>query len=147
MNRKRRTEILIKGSIDVSFQLAQEILAAYDVSSVEEANTGVVMVKVRERARGSLFYLGEVLITECKVMINGRLGIGMIKGHEEELAYNLAVIDAAYNAGLPETKKWTGILLQEENRWGEEIKALNEEILKTKVNFETMDVQVNGGEA
>ena len=40
------------------------------------------MVKVRESAQRTLFYLGEVLITECKVMINGFLGIGMVKGHE-----------------------------------------------------------------
>ncbi len=140
MNRKKRTEILIKGSADVAENLAQEIMNIYDVRTVEASNNGMVMVKVRESAQRTLFYLGEVLITECKVMINGYLGIGIVKGHEPELAYNLAIIDAAYNADLPETKAWTALLLIEESRFNQEDVALKNKILKTKVNFDTMNV-------
>ena len=140
MIRKKRTEILIKGSPEVSVKLAQEILTVYDVKTIEEPNNSLVMVKVRESAKRSLFYLGEVLITECKVMINGILGIGMIKGHEPVLAYNLAIIDAAYNAYLPEIKEWTNLLLLEEVNINEECEALKNKVLKTKVNFDTMDV-------
>lgn len=147
MDRKRRTEILIKGSPALASRLAQEILAAYEVLTVEEANSGVVMVKVRESARESLFYLGEVLITECKVMVDGYLGLGMVKGYEEDLAYKLAIIDAAYNAGLAETKQWAELLLQEESRFRREKAVFKNGILKTRVNFETMDEQINGGEA
>jgi alpha-D-ribose 1-methylphosphonate 5-triphosphate synthase subunit PhnG len=147
MNRKKRTEILLKGSITVPWQLAQAILANHEVRMVEAANSGAVMVKVRESAKGSLFYLGEVLITECKVMLDGQLGIGMVKGYDEDLAYYLAVIDAAYNAGLPETPNWTAVLLEEEKRIKRENDTLQREILKTKVNFETMDTQASGGEA
>ena len=77
MIRKKRTEILIKGSAEVSVKLAQDILTVYDIKTIEETNNSLVMVKVRESAKRSLFYLGEVLITECKVMINGSLGIGI----------------------------------------------------------------------
>ena len=140
MNRKKRTEILIRGSADVAGKLAREILNRYDVTTVEEANNGMVMVKIRESAQRSLFYLGEVFITECKVMINGHLGIGMVKGHEPEIAYSLAVIDAACNADLPETKAWEGLLLLEQNRINKAYAAFMQKILKTKVNFDTMDV-------
>lgn len=140
MIRKKRTEILIKGSAEVSENFAQEILTAYDVKTIEEANNGLVMVKVRESAQRSLFYLGEVLITECKVMISGSLGIGMVKGHEPKLAYNLAIIDAAYNANLTETKEWAKVLLLEEVQINQAWEALRNKILKTKVNFDTMDV-------
>jgi alpha-D-ribose 1-methylphosphonate 5-triphosphate synthase subunit PhnG len=140
MIRKKRTEILIKGSSEVSVKFGQAILAAYDVKTIEESNNSLVMVKARESAQRSLFYLGEVLITECKVMINGSLGIGMVKGHEPELAYNLAIIDAAYNADLPETKEWTAVLLLEEVRIKAQDEALENKILKTKVNFDNMDV-------
>lgn len=140
MIRKKRTEILIKGSAEVPVKLAQEILTVYDVKTIEEPNNSLVMVKVRESAKRSLFYLGEVLITECKVMIKGSLGIGMVKGHEPALAYNLAIIDAAYNANLPETKEWTNDLLLEEVQINEACEALKNKVLKTKVNFDTMDV-------
>ncbi|MDR3540553.1 MAG: phosphonate C-P lyase system protein PhnG [Desulfosporosinus sp.] len=140
MLRKKRTEVLIKGSAEVAVRLAQEILKIYPVRIIEEPNNSLVMVKVRESAQRSLFYLGEVFITECKVMIAGHLGIGLVKGPEPELGYNLAIIDAAYNANLPETKDWTNILLLEEVRLQEECEALKNKVLKTKVNFETMDV-------
>ncbi len=140
MIRKKRTEVLIKGSAEVSKKLAQEILKTYKVKSIEEPSNSLVMVKVRESAQQSLFYLGEVFITECKVMINGYLGIGMVKGHELELAYNLAIIDAVYNANLPETKEWAHVLLLEEGRIKAEREGLQNKVLKTKVNFETMDV-------
>ncbi|MDR3599246.1 MAG: phosphonate C-P lyase system protein PhnG [Desulfosporosinus sp.] len=139
MIRKKRTEILIKGAAEVSLKLAQEILAIYDVKTIEASNNSLVMVKVRESAQRSLFYLGEVFITECKVMINGFLGIGMVKGHEPTLAYNLAIIDAAYNANLPETIEWKNILLLEEVHIKQECEALKSRVLKTKVNFATMD--------
>ncbi|SPF37587.1 Phosphonate C-P lyase system protein PhnG (fragment) [Candidatus Desulfosporosinus infrequens] len=98
------------------------------------------MVKVRESAQQSLFYLGEVFITESKVMIDGYLGIGMAQGHEPELVYNLAIIDAAYNANLPETKAWKNVLLLEEDCIKEKYETLKNKVLKTKVNFKTMDV-------
>jgi len=138
--RKKRTEVLIKGWPEVSAKFAQEIRAVYDINTIEEPNNSLVMVKVRESAKRSLFYLGEVFITECKVMIEGALGIGMVKGHEAVLAYNLAIIDAAYNGNLPETKAWINVLLLEEAHINEEWEALKNKVLKTKVNFDTMDV-------
>ena len=144
MIRKTRTEILIKGSSEVSVKLAQEILNVYEVKTLEEPNNSLVMVKVRESAQRSLFYLGEVIITECKVMLEGALGIGMVMGHESELAYNLAIIDAAYNANCPETKKWANVLLFEEVQIKEACEVLKNKVLKTKVNFDTMDVSKEG---
>lgn len=140
MIRKQRTQILIKGSAEVSVNLAQEILTVYDVKTLEEPNNSLVMVKVRESAQRSLFYLGEVLITECKVMIRGALGIGMVMGHEPALARNLAIIDAAYNANLPETLEWTDALLREEVQINEDWEAVKNKVLKTKVSFDNMDV-------
>ncbi|KLU60270.1 phosphonate metabolism protein PhnG [Peptococcaceae bacterium CEB3] len=139
MVRKRRTEILINGSKEIAGRLAEEIAGKYEVAAIEEPGNGLVMVKVRETAKRSLFYLGEVFISECKVMINRCVGVGMVKGHEPELAYHLAVVDAAYNADLAETKAWTEVLLLEEERIGRQREALKSKILKTKVNFETMD--------
>lgn len=140
MNRRKRTEILVKASAEVAENFAEEILKKYNVIVVEESNDGVVMVKLREKAKSSLFYLGEVLITECKVMINGSLGIGIIKGNEPERAYHLAVIDAAYNANLPETEAWENGLKHTEEVIVQANKVFTNKVLKTKVNFETMDV-------
>ena len=98
------------------------------------------MIKMRETAKKSLFYLGEVLVTETKVQINQSFGIGIVVGDEEELSYQLAVIDAAYEANLVETKKWTLLFEEEEKRIQKNRSKQEAAILKTKVNFEMMDV-------
>lgn len=140
MNRKQRTEMLINGSPQLAATLANEIESRYSVALIEEPNHGLVMVKVRETAQKSLFYLGEVLVTECKVRIEGAVGIGIVKGDEPKKAYELAVIDAAYSAGLKETEAWTAHLHSEGEQLAARRQAQHKSVLRTKVDFETMDI-------
>ena len=114
MNRRKRTEILIRGSKELAKNLAKEIKEKYEIKTIDEPNNGLVMIKMRETAKKQLFYLGEVLVTEAKIQINGHLGMGIVAGDEEELAINLAIIDGAYKADLKETSKWEELLLNEE---------------------------------
>ncbi|MEH7272260.1 phosphonate C-P lyase system protein PhnG [Neobacillus vireti] len=141
MKRRRRTEILINGSQKLVEDMADCIKDNYQVKVIQEPESGLVMMKVRETSQKSLFYPGEVLVTECKVQIEGRIGIGIVTGDQPELSYNLAVIDAAYEALLPETIRWMELLLENEEKAIQEQRAADSHsILKTKVNFETMDV-------
>lgn len=139
MERKQRTKILIKGSTEIPQRLAKEIIDQYDVEHIEEPNHGLIMVKMREIAQKSLFYLGEIFVTECKVRIHDVIGIGIVRGDQPKLAYELAVIDAAYNAGLKETKDWKELLLAEEQKIQQKKNQFKSKVLKTKVNFETLD--------
>lgn len=140
MKRRKRTEILIKSCIEVARSLVQDLEEKYQIKTVEEPNYGLVMIKHREGAKRSQFYLGEILVTEAKVQINNSLGLGIVAGYQEERAYLLAVIDAAYKADLPETKLWDDILTKTESYLQEEKQKYEAKILMTKVNFETMDV-------
>lgn len=140
MHRRRRTEILIRGSEKLARDFASEIENRYSIKLIEEPNSGLVMVKMREGAQKSLFYLGEVLVTEAKVRIEDAMGIGIVSGNKPELSYWLAVVDAAYNAGLEETMSWEPLLLEEEVRIDQERHKFASKILTTKVNFDTMDV-------
>ncbi|MDD4321837.1 MAG: phosphonate C-P lyase system protein PhnG, partial [Acidaminococcaceae bacterium] len=79
-------------------------------------------------------------VIEARVEVQGSIGLGVVIGADSKLAYNLAVIDASYNAKLPEVFSWREILLAEEGLIEKEIKSKSASILKTKVNFETMDV-------
>ena len=140
MNRRKRTKILIDGSRNFTKELVSEIARNYDIHVLTTPQQALTMVKLRETAQKSLFYLGEVLVTETKVEINNTFGIGIVVGDEEEFSYQLAVIDAAYEANLVETETWTLLFEDEENRIHEN-RLLNEaSILKTIVNFEMLDV-------
>jgi alpha-D-ribose 1-methylphosphonate 5-triphosphate synthase subunit PhnG len=139
MKRNRRTSILIEGCRELPGRLAKQITERYPVVTVEEPNHGLVMIKARESAQRSLFYLGEVFITECKVQLQQVIGLGIVKGHEPELAYELAVIDAAYQARLPEVEDWQVLLEQEEGNISAQTRSYQQKVLQTKVDFETMN--------
>ena len=139
MNRRKRTEILIRGSKELAKNLAKEIKEKYEIKTIDEPNNGLVMIKMRETAKKQLFYLGEVLVTEAKIQINGHLGMGIVAGDNEELAINLAIIDGAYKANLKETSKWEELLLNEEKNIKEKEYKLSQKILETKVDFTTMN--------
>ena len=59
MNRKERTRILVEGSRKVLSRMACEAEQLYAVAMVREPTEELVMLKVREGAQCSLFYLGE----------------------------------------------------------------------------------------
>lgn len=141
MKRRQRTEILIEGSPQLAERLAGEIRGKYEYSVIQPPERGLAMINMRETAQRSLFYAGEVLVTECKVMLGETIGLGIVRGHRPELAEQLAVIDAAYAAQLPEVAGWTPMLEQEgealhKKRWLEW-----QGVLRTKVSFETMQVE------
>lgn len=140
MNRRRRTEILIQGNGQLAKQFAEAIEHTYECKEISAPQYGMTMIKMRETAKNSLFYIGEALITETKVEINGRIGIGIVIGMEQELSRQLALIDAAYKAELPETVEWQVKLAAEEQEIAQLRAHQQAELFETKVNFETMEI-------
>lgn len=140
MNRRERTRILIESRNNIAEKIADEIRQKYKVNIIQAPENGLTMVKVRETAKKQLFYLGEVIIIEAKCIIDGTIGIGIVANDDEDLVLNLAIIDAAYNKGIEEIERYDKILEEEKidiERYEEEIA---QEILKTKVDFSTMNL-------
>lgn len=97
------------------------------------------MLTARESARRSLFHLGEVLTTGCRVQIGDAVGLGIIAGDDAQAAQDLAVIDAAYRAELAECERWDSALEAEEQRLIAARAADEARLLETRVRFESMD--------
>src|SRR5690606_33385511 len=140
MKRRKRTEILIQGDGCLATKLADSIAEKYECREVTAPEQGMIMVKMRESAKNSLFYMGEVLITEAKVEVSGKIGTGLLVGMDEQRARDLAVIDAAYKAQLPEAAEWESLLLAEEQQIIRAKAQQQAELFETKVSFETMEV-------
>lgn len=142
MVRKERTEILVNSPIAFLKKLANIIESQYELSTIEKPNSGLVMMKMRESAKKHLFYLGEVFVTECKVLLNDVIGLGIIQGSHSKKAHCLAVIDAAYNAHVPETILLDRLLEKASHELKEAKRHQIAHLLKTKVDFETLDEEV-----
>lgn len=141
VDRKRRTKILINGDRALSKNFAEKIKKLADIEVLSEPESCLIMIKNRETAKNSLFYIGEVVAIECRVSVNGYLGIGITLLDDYDLAYDLAVIDGAYKGNLAITVELEKLLLKEERILREKEIKEEEKILKTKVDFSTMDVE------
>lgn len=139
MELQRRTKILIEGDSRLLSEFSEQINENYAIHIEKSVAQSLVMAKARDAKTFQPFYIGEVMITVCTVSINGVFGFGAIMGENPSRAYELAVADAAFRAGLPETEALIPKLLKEENqiekRHQEEL-ALS---LRTKVNFSDME--------
>ncbi|MEQ3363758.1 phosphonate C-P lyase system protein PhnG [Raoultibacter massiliensis] len=141
MNRYERTRVLAGGDPGVAQAIAAEIEQACDVEVLDAPREELVMVKVRESARNSLFYLGEALMCSCRVRIADTMGFGYVLGSKRNAAYNLALIDAAFSSGeaFERMSKWEQRIEKEARRQREKQAKDRALIERTRVDFSTMD--------
>jgi len=139
MTRSRIAQVLIEGDREFLKRLCGQIGERYRVEPVRPPSRTLVMGKARDPVSGKPFYLGEILATECTVAIGPAHGFGILLGEDAEKAYELAVVDAALNARLPETAGWTAEFEREERKLVERWKKDQERVMRTKVQFDTME--------
>ena len=131
LNRYERTRVLAGGDPGVAQAIAAEIEQACDVEVLDAPREELVMVKVRESARNSLFYLGEALMCSCRVRIADTMGFGYVLGSKRNAAYNLALIERM--------SKWEQRIEKEARRQREKQAKDRALIERTRVDFSTMD--------
>ncbi|SHI41466.1 alpha-D-ribose 1-methylphosphonate 5-triphosphate synthase subunit PhnG [Dethiosulfatibacter aminovorans DSM 17477] len=144
LNRKTRTEILANSNERDLDHICEMILEYTDIKMLEEPSGGLVMAKMRETAQNTLFYLGEIYTTECKVMIDGVIGLGIIQGIQPMKAKHMATIDAAYNADIKGLELIDKRIAELGKVWEKKKSIEVSDILRTKVDFITLDEEVKG---
>ncbi len=138
MKKKRLSFIMAHSNLEELKEVAKDIEDKYDIKATKEPEMGLTMVKVRDGVYREDFFLGEVLITECTVHLEGTLGLGIVQGDKPERAYNMAVVDAAFNADIEEKS----MIIERLLKWEEAIEAKRVDdaamVEGSKVKFETM---------
>ena len=136
MEKKRLTKILARADRQDVAALSADILRTYRPVIVKEPGKTLTMIKMREPVRQSLFYIGEVIVCEAAVEIDGVKGVAVAMGDDAEKALNMAIIDAAINKGV-----FNGMdtLFRLEKEQNDRVMRENAMHLKTMVNFESMD--------
>lgn len=144
MRRRERTRILVDGDRALARSMASEVESAFPVEVLDDPREGLVMVKVRESAKRQQFYLGEALMTSCRVKVGDAQGLGMVMGDDRQLAFDLALIDAAFSleSGSIDTAQWGEQLRAERVRIDAEQAREQAIANKTRVDFSTMEVEL-----
>ncbi len=138
MNRREITAILAGASAKEVGEIAEKIKRNHEIQILKQPQKTLVMVKVRESVKKSLFYLGEVLATECMVTVNGTKGASVLAGDDFEKCICAAVIDGYLNDPSQDHQE----ILEEIKTLGlkqiKEREQLNRQLRKSKVNFNVM---------
>jgi alpha-D-ribose 1-methylphosphonate 5-triphosphate synthase subunit PhnG len=139
MEKMRLFTIMAKAGPEILSQMAEEIKRDHEVLVIKEPGKTLAMIKMREPVESSLFYLGEVIVCEAAVEIEGTKGMAVTMGDQTEKVLHMAIIDAAVNKGV-----FTGMdtLLRLERLQSEDAMRENAMHLKTMVNFTSMDQEV-----
>jgi alpha-D-ribose 1-methylphosphonate 5-triphosphate synthase subunit PhnG len=140
MTRKRRTKILVNAPDQLAKGLAEEVRASCETFVLEEPNEGLVMIKMKECAQGAQFYIGEALVTEAKVKIGKHIGLGILRGHNQSKALDMATIDAALAEDPQKWQHWVSRLEEAEKDLEVDSSLAAGRIRSTKVDFSTMEV-------
>lgn len=139
MNRRERSAILAAASSDEVKHIAQAIQERHDIQILKEPQKTLVMVKVRESVKHSLFYLGEVLATESMVVVDGAKGASVIAGDDFEKCIAAAVIDGYFNLHQEEGRDAIEQeILKLKTAQKQAREALNRELRRSQVNFNVM---------
>ncbi|MCL2493460.1 MAG: phosphonate C-P lyase system protein PhnG [Clostridiales bacterium] len=130
------TKILAKADRHTVAALSAEIQKTCDPVILKEPDKTLAMIKMREPVREGLFYLGEVIVCEAAVEIDGVKGFAVLMGDDTEKVLDMAVIDAAVNKGIFSRMDMLFALEKEQH---DQTMRENALYLKTMVNFVSMD--------
>jgi len=106
MDKKTLSAVLAQSPREEVIALANDAAGGRSVILVKPAEKTLVMLKVREPVKQSLFFLGEIIATECLVEVDGKRGACVLMGDDVEKARAMAVIDASHTAEFPQ---WPGV--------------------------------------
>lgn len=136
MKKRRLFKILSKADRGIVLDMADKIKKRTEVVVIKAPEKALAMIKMREPVKESLFYLGEVIVTETTVSVNGVNGTAVAMGDDYDKTLAMAIIDAAYNGNLFADE--TVLLELEKEQIAREEKE-NAMFMKTMVNFKSMD--------
>ncbi len=139
MDKKRLFTILAKADREIVATLSEKIQEQHNVTVIKEPSKTLTMIKMREPVKQSLFYMGEVIVCEAVVELDGAKGMAVTMGDDMIKTLDMAIIDAAINKGVF-TDMDTLLALEKEQQ--EFVMRENAMHLKTMVNFESMDGEV-----
>lgn len=142
MNKKRLFKIMSKATSKEVEKLSEKIKKNRDnnIIMIKEPGKTLAMIKMREPVKNSLFYLGEVIVSEAVVELNQVKGIGIVMGDDFDKAFNMAVIDAAVNKGIFDDIDVLNELEKKQQQKEERENAMH---LKTMVSFNSMHTEVS----
>lgn len=128
--------ILTHAPAQVVKSFVDDLLLQLGEIIVQQNRTGLVMVPATDSVDGTIFHLGEVLLAEAYVMVEGHPGYAACMGRDLEQALALAILDAAQRGQLY-TEQINVFVAEQARLLQEQEQHLLRQVEATRVNMET----------
>ncbi len=137
LSREKCFEIVAIADREDVIRVGKAVEKCNDVTVVTLENV-LLPIKAIDGAKGVEFCLGDVLATECRVLVNGREGYMLVLGDDKEKAYYGAIIDGYFDSS--DDKQWLmDELRRMEEKWKRKVAEEMAKVYETKVEFEIID--------
>ena len=136
MDKRRFSRVLVRADRNEVASLSANIRKEYRPVVIKDPGKTLTMIKLRDPVKQGVFYIGEVIVCEAVVEIDGAQGISVLMGDDIDKALDIAIIDAAVNKGVFNDYDKLAELEEKQNERTMQEYAMT---LRTTVNFESMD--------
>jgi alpha-D-ribose 1-methylphosphonate 5-triphosphate synthase subunit PhnG len=109
------------------------------IQVVRHPAVGTTMIRAEDSVEGQPFYLGEALITECELNIDGQPGFGLCLGDEPVRSYCMAFLDALMLLSDPRLSRVEAFLSEQAALIEGRVRAEHDLVQRTKVDFKLME--------
>lgn len=137
MKRENHNFFLQQAEQDQIYALCQQIKCRADVQVIQRPTAQTLMLPVEDPVNRGSFYGGEVLVSSAIARVNDVDGWAMVMDENPVSALSLAILDAAWAAGV-EKKSIGKLVHQGEKRHKQIIKKNETDIRATRVSFDLM---------
>lgn len=148
LDTKQRTRILSEIPLAELRPWLAQIERIATIQVVKSPKIGLLMMRATESVEQAIFNVGEVLVADCTVMIDGQLGYGVMIEHDLERVRALAVFDAVFHTTH---SQWDDLkrqieawLLENEHRQHESWCREFAKIERSLVKFDLLEEVENG---
>lgn len=135
MEKRRLSKILAKTDAAKVRQMAEKIKNAYGLTVIKGPEKSLTMIQMRDPVQETKFFLGEVIVCEAIVELEGTKGMAVLMGDDFEKVLDMAIIDAACNKGVFQEDAFLAELEAQQKEREEKENAM---FMQTMVNFTTM---------
>ncbi len=111
------------------------------IQVVRHPAVGTTMIRAEDSVEGQPFYLGEALITECELNIDGQPGFGLCLGDEPVRSYCMAFLDALMLLSDSRLSRVEAFLSEQAAVIEGRIRSEHDLIQRTKVDFKLMETE------
>ena len=131
--------ILCECDLGAMEAFVRELEPRHNVQIIRQPAVCMTMVRAEDSVESQPFYLGEVLVTDCEVQVDGQAGYGLCMGDEPVRCYCMAVIDAlllsegSHSPGVRAFLEAQAVLIADRQRLEYNL------IQRTKVDFKLME--------